>query len=411
VRLDSLREGVTLALDQIRANKFRSFLTILGIVVGVATVMAMSAVVSGIRSGVTEAMSAAGPNNFIFARFDWNEVRLVNHGRPPWWDNPRVTVEEARRIGELDLVRAAIIDVDINVEIAAGSARVENVNTSANSAGWEEFTVGDFVAGHNFLPEDVRSSRPVIVLSKPLAETLFGPLDPVGRQVRVNGRPFYVIGVFELAGNIFSSMVKHFAVVPYSSAIKHLNINTDMLSVLVVTKPGARQDDAMDQTIGAIRTMRGLRPAEPNNFAVIRQQEMMKTFDKVTGVFFVVMIALSSIGLLVGGVGVIAIMMIAVTERTREIGVRKALGATRREILWQFLVEASTMTVAGAAIGLLAGGAIAFLVNTLSPIPARVPVGAVVAALVMAAIAGIFFGLWPAWRAARMDPVEALRHE
>jgi putative ABC transport system permease protein len=160
-----------------------------------------------------------------------------------------------------------------------------------------------------------------------------------------------------------------------------------------------------------MRGMRGLRPAEPNNFAIIRQEQILETFNQITGVFFIVMIGLSSVALLVGGVGVIAIMMISVTERTREIGVRKALGARRREILWQFLFEASTLTTAGAVVGMLLGGGAAWLIRTLSPIPAAIQPGAVVAALVMAAIAGVFFGLFPAWRASRLDPVEALRYE
>ena len=154
-----------------------------------------------------------------------------------------------------------------------------------------------------------------------------------------------------------------------------------------------------------------MRPAEENNFAIIRQEEMVQTFNRITGIFFLVMLSLSSVALMVGGVGVIAIMMIAVTERTREIGIRKALGATKREILWQFLFEATTVTFIGGAIGMILGGGTAMLVAALTPIPASVPVSAVVAALGMATVAGILFGLWPAWRAARLDPVEALRYE
>jgi putative ABC transport system permease protein len=168
---------------------------------------------------------------------------------------------------------------------------------------------------------------------------------------------------------------------------------------------------AQDQVIAALRGKRGIRPSEENNFAVVTQDKLLEVFNKVTGGFFLVMLALSSVGLLVGGVGVVAIMMISVTERTREIGVRKALGATRREIMFQFLVEAATLTLLGGAIGMGLGGAIAWLVERYSPIPAAVPLWSVATALVASAVTGIFFGLYPANRAARLDPVEALRWE
>ena len=167
----------------------------------------------------------------------------------------------------------------------------------------------------------------------------------------------------------------------------------------------------MDDVTVALRTSRGLRPADENNFALIRQEAFMALFNRITGTIFLVMLVLSSIGLMVGGVGVVAIMMISVTERTREIGVRKALGATRREILWQFLVESVTVTVIGGLIGLAVGGAGAMLLAALTPVPAQVPLWSVVAAIAVSAFTGIGFGVYPANKAARLDPVEALRHE
>jgi putative ABC transport system permease protein len=412
MRAASLLEGVRLAIDQLRTNKFRSILTILGIVVGVATVMGMSAMITGIRSGVMESMDAAGPRNFIVSRFDFDEVRIVHDGsRPAWMDNPKITVEEARRIEELPAVRAAIVDVDLAVEMAVGQNRIENINVSANSVGWSEFTSGTLAAGHDFLPADVLASRPVVILSQPLAASLYGPLDPIGRQVRVNGKPFEVVGIFDFSGNVFADISKNIAIMPYTAALKGLGAQDDFLSILVVTADHATQAEAMDQVTGLLRSTRGLRPGEPNNFALIKQEELLKMFDRLTGVFFLVMIALSSVALMVGGVGVVAIMMIAVTERTREIGIRKALGATRREILWQFLVESATLTMIGAAIGMALGGSGAFLIAALSPIPAAVPLWSIAAALTMAGVAGVLFGLWPAWRAALLDPVDALRYE
>jgi putative ABC transport system permease protein len=217
--------------------------------------------------------------------------------------------------------------------------------------------------------------------------------------------------VYEPARNIFASIMKHYAVGPYTAGLKHLDFDDDMIVGLVVTAPNASQEEAIDQATAYMRTSRGVHPSADNNFAVIKQEEMARTFNKITGIFFMVMIALSSVALMVGGVGVIAIMMIAVTERTREIGIRKALGATQREILWQFLFESVTVTFIGGVIGMILGGLGAFMVSALTPIDAQVPIGGIIAALGMATVAGVLFGLWPAWRAARLDPVVALRYE
>ena len=410
MRIESLLEGAHLAIDQLRANKFRSALTILGIVVGVATVMAMSALITGIKTSITESMEAAGPNNFMLARYDWNAVQ-VNTDGPPWGNNPPITLQETDRLNDVPGVRRTIPGVEGSAEITAGNQRIANVQIWGRGAGWREYTQGNFTAGHDFLPSDVESSRPVIIVSEELARSLFGPLDPIGRSVRVRGEQFEVIGVYEMSANIFANFLKNFAIVPHTAAIKYLRFNEEMLMALVATASNTTQDEAMERVMTSLRVMRGLRPSEPNNFALIRQEEMAKSFNRVTNVFFLVMLALSSVALMVGGVGVVAIMMIAVTERTREIGVRKALGATRREILWQFLFESSTVTFIGGAIGMIFGGTIAFLVAALTPIPARVPLFAIVAALGMAVVAGVLFGLVPAWRAARMDPVVALRYE
>jgi putative ABC transport system permease protein len=411
MRIESLQEGAILALDQIRANKFRSGLTILGIVVGVATVMAMSAMIQGIRSSIVDEMEAVGPNNFMVSRFNINEVRLVSHDGPPWGSNPKVTVEEARRIAQLPAVRTTIVGLDLNGEFAYGRNRLASVSIAGRENGWTNYTSATISAGHDMLLNDVRASSPIVLLSEPLAEAMFGALDPIGRTLRINGKPFQVTGVFRMTENIFSSFNRNLAIMPYTSAIKHLAAWDGMLSVFTVTAPQATQAEAIDQVTTLLRTMRGLRPMDENDFAVVRQEEFLDTFNRITGVFFMVMLALSSVALMVGGVGVVAIMMIAVTERTREIGIRKAIGATRQEILWQFLFEAVTVTCIGAVIGMIIGAGVAFLVAAFTPIPAAVPFSAIVAALAMATTAGVLFGMWPAWKAARMDPVEALRYE
>jgi len=412
MRLANLREAVALAFEQLLANKFRSTLTILGIVVGVATVMAMSALITGIRSNILDAVEVAGPNNFIVSRFDFNDVRVSTGGeRPAWMDNKGISRTEAERIRELDKIKNAILGIDASAVLSVGKERIVGVQVTGASDGWRDYTAGTFTAGRDFIPNEHNTAAPVIILSAPLAETLFGALDPIGRPVRADGLQFTVVGTFEMSGNIFTSLMKNFAIVPYTTAVKYLDADPEWAQLQVVTAEGARAEDAMDQAIATLRVLRGLRPGEKNDFAVMRSDAMIEIFDSLTAVFFAVMIALSSIGLLVGGIGVIAIMMISVTERTREIGIRKAIGATRQVILWQFLVEASTVTLVGGAVGMICGGGIAFIAQALTPIPASVPIWAVVSALIMAVVAGVIFGLWPAWRASRLDPVEALRYE
>ncbi len=411
MRLASIHEGTALALDQLRANKSRSALTILGIVVGVAVVMAMSALISGIRTSIFSAVMQGGPQNFLVMRFDPNAPRDPNRHGPPWGHNPQITLEEIRRVGQLPSVKAAIGDVNASGEISYRGERISDLNVAGQGEKYVTVSGGEIVKGHSFLASDVEAARPVAVLVPQLAQDLFGTLEPVGRRVRINGQAFDVIGVYKLPESIFSGAQKHVAIVPFTSAIKYLKAYQEFMDIYVRPADDAPPGEAMDQVTVLLRSMRGLRPGQPNNFALVKMEAFISLFNRLTGVFFIVMIALSSVGLMVGGVGVIAIMMIAVTERTREIGIRKALGATQREILFQFLIEAVTVTFIGVSIGMLVGGALAFLVAQLTPIPAHVPILAVVAALISSIITGVLFGLVPAWRAARLDPVEALRYE
>jgi putative ABC transport system permease protein len=218
-------------------------------------------------------------------------------------------------------------------------------------------------------------------------------------------------GVFEPVENIFSFALSNWAVFPYTAAERRLRQNAWQAQILVVPKDSVTLDRARDDVIAAMRGLRGLGPSEENDFATMSSAQILDLFNQLTAVFFLVILLLASAGLLVGGVGVIGIMLISVTERTREIGVRKAVGATRREILWQFLVEAGLLTACGAGVGMLIGGGGALVVATWTPLPAEIPVWAVGTALGMAAVTGMLFGLLPAYRASRLEPVAALRYE
>ncbi|MDX1567307.1 MAG: ABC transporter permease [Longimicrobiales bacterium] len=414
----TLREGFRVAWESVNAHRLRASLTVLGVTIGVAVVVTMAAMITGIRSSVLESFEAAGPRNFAVMRFDMTDVRLISDGsgRPPWWDMPPISQEEAQRIAELPGVEEAVVDFDFSVALSYQGRRVSGVQAGADSEGWPNYTLGDFVGGRNFTNAEVRQAHAVVVISRPLADDLFGPLDPVGRRIRVSaGRSdnqlFTVVGVYESEAQIFADAVQHFAIFPYTAAIKTLGVSDNFLTVLVVPEETASQQAVMDRVTGLLRSMRSLGPRDDNNFAVIRSDQLVDVFNQLTGVFFLVMLALSSVGLMVGGIGVIGIMMIAVTERTREIGIRKAVGATRREILWQFLVEASLLTLSGGALGLAVGAIAAEALATWTPIPATIPLWSVAAALAMASLTGMLFGLLPAVRASKLDPVVALGYE
>ncbi len=411
MRLGSFLDGTHLALDHVRANKARSFLTSLGIVVGVATVMAMSAIISGVRSSILSAITASGLVNFTVMRYDPYAPQSAGRSGPPWGRNPPITIDEARRIGALGRLRGAVPAVNAVGDVVYRGRRLRRVAVRGYGEDWPHVVPASIVAGRNFLPREVAAAHPVALLTPRLARELFGPADPVGRRLRISGQAFEVLGIIRLPDNLLMNRVGHIVLVPFTAAIKYLETAEESLWVEALPAQGVPQDLAMEQVTVLLRSLRGLRPGEPNDFAFVRAEQGVQEFNQLSGVFFVVMLALSSVALAVGGVGVVAVMTIVVSERTREIGIRKAMGATRHEILWQFLVEAVTLTFIGACAGMLLGGGVALGVTTLTPVPARVPLFGLVAALAMAAVAGVVFGIWPAWRAARMDPVEALRYE
>ena len=412
MNLTSTFEGVGIALDALRSNKVRAVLTILGIVIGVTVVITMAAAIGGFRATILEQVESIGPKNFIVNRFD-NTAIIVDDGtgKPPWAGKPPITFAEADEISRLPGVHAVASAIDTNGDVKAAGRNVPNVPVLGRGWRWVEYIEGEFLRGRNYVESDERHAAPVAVLSDHLAEQLFGQRDPVGRQVKIGSTVLTVVGVFKQTPNLFSSQFKDWVITPAETLHRRLGVTTDFMSLLVVTASGATQAEAMDQVTAALRTSRGLRPGQDNTFALTKPTQFADLFNKVTGVFFVVMLVLSGIGLIVGGVGVVGIMMISVTERTREIGVRKALGATRREILWQFLVESVTVTVIGGGIGILLASFFAWVLRTVTPVPAEVPAWAVAASLGMAAFAGIVFGLYPAAKAARLDPVESLRYE
>lgn len=413
MHLSSIPEGIAIAFGAIRANKLRSALTVLGVVIGVSTVMAMASIVNGIRGQIVNTLEVVGPTTFRIFRFLSNtplnpdqlprEVRI----RPP------VSAEEARAIGRLPEIEYSEIWVQIFARLAYGDTRTQLAVTFGADDRFNNILGGEIVAGRTFLTSELRSGAPIVVLEAEAAAHVFGRINPIGKTMRVAGKPFRVVGLFKQADNIFQPPGQETAaILPFNTVTKYFRYDkTNGLIILVKPRPGVTVNRAMDLATVVLRRMRGLRPADPDTWDMITSDEILSLFDRLTAVFFLVMIVLSSVALMVGGIGVMAIMMVSVTERTSEIGVRKALGATRREILWQFLVEAATLTFVGGGIGVALGIATGELLKNLMGFTSGIPVWSAVIATTVSIGIGLVFGVLPANRAAKLDPVEALRHE
>ncbi|HWH02102.1 MAG TPA: ABC transporter permease [Gemmatimonadales bacterium] len=406
-------EGVGIALESIKTSKARAALTILGVAIGVMVVMVIGAIISGFNKGVSDSLQRAGPTTFWVGRY-WQAGIMISDGSDemsPWRRNPPLTVADAKSIQQIPSVAWVAVDEGSNAEVSYGNKRQSSVRIDGRSAAWPNVAGGDVSPGRSFTDLEDQAGSEVAVINSKLAELLFDRQDPLGQRVHIQGVPYTVIGIFNPPPQLFGGEPSPEAIIPHEAFAKYVQHWKGWMDFLVGPKPGVTTAQAMEDVTEGMRIKRNLRPGTDNNFAVVSQDKFLEKLDGITFAFRLVMFALSSVGLMVGGVGVVAIMMISVTERTREIGVRKALGATRREILWQFLVEASTLTLVGGAVGMILGGLGAGLLKLLTPIPAYVPLASVIIALLAAALTGVLFGIVPANKASRLDPVEALRYE
>lgn len=413
MQLANFAENVSLAVDSLQVAKGRSALTVLGVVIGVATVMAMASVVRGIRNQIVSTIEIAGPSTFYVVKV-FSQTPLNPEDLPRWVRiRPDLRPEEAERIAALPEIHYASMWGQVFGRVEYGGQRTQAAWIFGADAGYPEIYGGELTEGRWFTTQEVQRGEAVAVLDADVATFLFGNIHPIDKQVRLGGRPTRVIGLYQPASNIFQppGQSTH-AIVPFRMLDHQFTIDkTNAAFIAVKPRTGVSVAEAQSAVIVAMREARRSRPGEGNTFDIITQDQILDTFNKITGVFFLVMIVLSAVGLLVGGIGVMAVMMISVTARTKEIGIRKAVGASRTDILQQFLIEAATLTGIGGVIGIVFGLALGQLGNLAMGVHGRPPVDLTLLAVGVSVGIGLIFGLLPARRAAAKDPIEALRYE
>ena len=409
-------EAVRLALANIRVQKLKSFFTLLGVTIGVMFLIAVISLVEGMGRYMEEDFAGRllGVNTFTVRRFQQMNFGETTEGQ--WREmqrRPRITTTDVRLLREAlpPGVRSAIESETFTTAVSPW-ARPRQVQAVATDGDYFQIKKYDLERGRVFSPQEAQVGATVVVIGTEVAEHFFPNLDPLGRELRVRGIPYTVIGIIEKQGNLFGFSLDRMAIAPFESPMRRVtNPRGDVDGLTVQGATDVAMADAMEVAREVMRSHRGLRAAQPDNFALESSDAAMSFFGELKGKMTAFGAALPAISLIVGGMVIMNIMLVAVADRTREIGVRKALGARRQDIMMQFLVEATTLSVAGAAIGIALGLGAAALVAKLSPLPASVAPWSIVLGLVVGAGVGITAGAWPARQASRLDPVAAMRQE
>jgi putative ABC transport system permease protein len=407
--MNQFLEAVGIALNAIWSNKLRSLLTVLGNIVAVTSIIAVVSLIQGMNGYVADTIvSGVGADNFTIQRMppvrsaeDEERVR----------SNPRITLADARAVrGFSDNITAVAAQGNASARASYGEEELQTVQIRGVSKDYLYFSTFSAERGRLISGVEIDRNQPVTVLGHQTAEQLFGPADPLEKVIKIAGLHFRVVGVSEKKGSFFGQSQDEFAIIPLGVFQKLFGARPSIQLLVKPRTPDVVQP-AMDDATVALRIERRLKPKQPDNFGMFTSETLLNFYRQATAGIFAVLVGVVALSLVVGGIVIMNIMLMVVSERTREIGLRKALGARRRDIVWQILTESVTLSTFGGMVGTLLGFGLAMVIAQVSPLPAAVEVWSVALGIGITAVVGLFFGLYPAMRAARLDPIEALRRE
>ena len=407
--MSQLLDSILIALRAIWANKLRSFMTVLGNIVAVTSIITVVSLIQGLNATVSDLIvSDIGADSFTIARrgivrSEDDEERTRN--------NPLLTMNEARAVRNFgDNIVSVMGSASRNATVSYGTTELDNIQITGVTSEYGNFSNYNAEQGRMMTPTEVERNRPVAIVGWDVADRLFGGVNPLDKVIRIAGIQFRIVGVSKRKGSVFGNSQDAFAVIPLGAYIRLFGARQSLTLLVKPTSPEVLQP-AMDAATVALRVARRLKPREPDNFGMLTSDTVLGLYAQATNGIFAVLVGIVALSLVVGGIVIMNIMLMVVSERTREIGLRKALGAKRRDIMSQVLTESITLSTFGGIVGIIIGFGFAMAIAAATPLPATLELWSVVLGVVITAAVGLFFGAYPASRAAALDPIEALRRE